>query len=97
MTDYLTFLKDCFPSIVALLGRNSVVVQLVACSNPEAQLPAYLETMRTVGLEETDIKEFAKRTGRIWRTVPNRKWYADLRGNISASNEVLLIHRKASR
>lgn len=97
MDTYLRFLRDCFASIVGLLGENSVVVQLVACSNPKTQLPAYLKTMRAVGLEETDMRELAKRDHRIWRTVPNRKWYADLKGNLSASKEFLLIHRRAGR
>lgn len=96
MDTYLGILGECFASIVALLGKDSIVVQLVAFSNPEAQLPAYLDTMQCAGLEEIRIKEFARRGKRIWRTVPNRKWYADLKGNLSASKEVLLIHRKAS-
>ena len=31
--------------------------------------------------------------GRVWRGVPNRKWYARNRGEIAASKEVVLFHR----
>ncbi|MGH9959926.1 MAG: hypothetical protein ACREBC_22855 [Pyrinomonadaceae bacterium] len=31
--------------------------------------------------------------GRLWRTVPNRKWYADQRGPGGAGKEVVLFHR----
>jgi hypothetical protein len=97
METYLGFLKDSFSSVVSLLNRESIVIQLVACSRPEIQLPAYLETMKDVGLEEVELGEFANPMNRIWRTVPNRKWYADFKGKLSASKEVLLIHRKARR
>jgi hypothetical protein len=31
---------------------------------------------------------------RVWRKVPNRKWYANLKPGTHASNELLLIHRR---
>ena len=34
--------------------------------------------------------------GRLWRSVPGRRWYSDQRGNTPASQEVVLIHRKAT-
>ena len=97
MDVYLQFLKASFTSIAALLDRDSTVVQLVGFSNPGKQLPAYLEIMRKVGLEEFETKDLTKDDKRIWRTVPNRKWYVELNGDLPTSKEVLLIHRKASR
>jgi hypothetical protein len=97
MGTYLGFLKDSFSSVISLLDRESIVIQLVACAHPETQMSAYLETMKDVGLEEVELGEFANPANRIWRTVPNRKWYADTKGKLSASKEVLLIHRKARR
>jgi hypothetical protein len=32
--------------------------------------------------------------GRLWRSVPNRRWYSDQRGDTPGSQEVVLIHRK---
>jgi hypothetical protein len=31
--------------------------------------------------------------GRAWRSVPNRKWYADKSGATSGSKEVVLFHK----
>lgn len=95
METYLGFLKDSFSSIVSLLDHESIIIQLVAFSEPRLQLPVYLEAMKDAGLEEAKAREFPKPTNRIWRTVPNRKWYADFKGKLCASKEVLLIHRKA--
>ena len=35
-----------------------------------------------------------ERDGRLWRSVPNRRWYSDQRGETPGSQEVVLIHRK---
>ena len=48
-------LKDCFRSIVELFDEKSLVVQLVALSNPEQQIDPYLDTLRSAGLVESDI------------------------------------------
>jgi DNA modification methylase len=92
METYLTRLQACFASIVKTMDKRSKVVQLVAFSNPSAQLEPYLDTMGAAGLHEAGI---AEQQGRFWRTVPNRKWYAKLRGGTPPSQELLLIHRRA--
>jgi hypothetical protein len=90
---YLPSLRRSFESIAALLGSESIVVQLVGFSDPKSQLPAYKQVMGDVGLEEIDL---ASLTGRnvTWRAVPNRKWYTDIRRDAGPSKEILLIHRK---
>jgi hypothetical protein len=45
---------------------------------------------------EADCDAAAKVRGRIWREVPGRKWYANKRGEIPASKEVMLLHKLAS-
>ena len=69
-------------------------MQLVAFSSPEWQIQEYLSAMKEAGFVEIFIKDYeTSADGRIWRTVPNRKFYADYRGGIAASKEVLLLHR----
>jgi hypothetical protein len=67
-------------------------VQLVAFSNPDTQLPAFLNSMQLAGFQE--LKPFgnlnAQRPNRI---VPNRKWYTNMENNQHASNEILLVHK----
>jgi hypothetical protein len=89
--NYLERLADCFRSVVSLMGADSLLVQLVAFSNPELQLRPYLAAMSSVGLIETKL---VGTTRRLRRDVPNRKWYAQLRGRTASSKEILLVHRR---
>jgi hypothetical protein len=74
------------------MGRDTLLVQLVAFSEPDKHLTKYLRTLDEVGFEQADqlgahpIKEPRE------RQVPNRKWYADPRGHSGASREFLLVH-----
>jgi DNA modification methylase len=97
LATYYARLKSVFSSLSSLLDKDSLVVQLVAFSDPAWQLPAYLRTMREAGFAEleADCDSAAKVAGRIWREVPGRKWYANKRGEIPASKEVMLLHRLA--
>ena len=98
LVTYYARLKSVFSSVRSLLDANSIVVQLVAFSDPTWQLPTYLQTMNEAGYveAEADCITSAKVNGRIWREVPSRKWYANKRGEIPASKEVMLLHKLAA-
>ena len=67
---------------------------MLAFSEPEWQLPRYLETMEEAGLREMMLPALkGQRDGRLWRSVPGRRWYSDQRGETPGSQEVVLIHR----
>lgn len=92
---YFARLKAVFASVRSLLAADALVVQLVAFSDPNWQLGAYLRAMDAAGYRELTVdcdSEFVT-NGRIWRQVPGRKWYATKQGKIPASKEVLLLHR----
>ena len=95
--DLLTYfeqLQMALNSIARLCNKDTTVVQVVAFSNPRWQLPRYLETNKAAGFEEVCLPILAgERDGRLWRTVPNRKWHAGQLGSITASQEVVLFHR----
>jgi len=94
LTKYFEQATQAFSSIAKILDSNSTVVQMVAFSDPTWQLPAYLNSLVDAGLEEVFLKEFANsEDGRIWRTVPNRKWQASVKGNTPSSKEVVLFHK----
>jgi hypothetical protein len=76
------------------MDERSLVVQLVAFSEPSSQLEPYLESLEAAGLEEAEIPDLCSPQSRIWREVPNRKWYANLRPGTRSSSELLLIHRR---
>ena len=92
MENYLNRLTACFTSVAALMDERSMLVQLVAFSDPATQLEPYLIAMDSVGLKEAAL---ARQDGRFWRSVPNRKWYTKLRGGTPPSRELLLIHKRA--
>lgn len=93
---YFENLRAATASIVRLCDAGTTIVQMVAFSDPTWQLPRYLEVMEEAGLEEAFLPALAgDRDGRLWRSVPNRRWYAYQRGETPGSQEVVLIHRIA--
>jgi hypothetical protein len=95
LTTYFDRLGNTFSSVKGRLSHDSLVVQLVAFSQPEWQLPAFLQKMEDAGFIEVQPvchKDFLFEK-RIWRQVPGRKWYASKKGPTASSREVLLLHR----
>jgi hypothetical protein len=94
LSTYFDNAQNAFRSLALIAHRETTVVQMVAFSDPSWQLPFYLAMMNTAGFEEFKFERFSgARDGRLWRAVPNRKWYATQRGDIGASKEVVLFHR----
>ena len=87
-----------FRSVAEVSDDKTTVVQMVAFSDPSSQLPEYLEMLENVGLSEKKASRFANtKDGRIWRSVPNRKWYASQSEQSGSGSEVVLFHRKKRR
>lgn len=83
-------------SIRKVMAHGAIIAQMIAFSKPRNQLPRYLRNMELAGFEE--IRELQDEGNerafkRIWRPVPSRKWYANLKGNTCSSREVVLLHR----
>lgn len=93
---YFDNIRATMSSMASLASRSTTMVQMVAFSEPSWQLPRYLKTMEEAGLTEVFLPSLrGERDGRLWRSVPSRRWYSDQRGTTPASQEVVLIHRKA--
>ncbi len=79
---------------VKLCDRDTIIVQLVAFSQPTWQLNEYLSVMKDTGFEEIQYKPISDLLGdRLWRSIPNRKWYATQNNQLSSGKEVVLIHK----
>jgi hypothetical protein len=89
---YFTSITETFRSIKTILHPKAYVIQLVAFSNAGSQLTRYLKAMNDAGYTEIEVYS-GKRESRIWRRVPNRKWYADVHGEGDSMKEVLFVHR----
>lgn len=92
---YWASLAGVLKSSVKLSDENTIFVQVVAFNDPTWQLPEYLRVCEEAGLREVFLDVPESPDGRLWRNVPNRRWYADQMGAISASQEVVLFHRMA--
>jgi DNA modification methylase len=95
LSNYYNEAAKAFASLARIVSRKTIIVQMLAFVDPPQQLPAYLQMMRSCGFVEKRIPEVANGSdGRAWRSVPNRRWYADANGKTSSSKEVVLFHRK---
>jgi hypothetical protein len=93
---YFENIRTVMSSLAALADRHTFFVQMIAFSQRDWQLPSYLEIMEEAGFEELFLSLLRNTSdGRLWRSVPGRRWYSDQRGETPASQEVVLIHRKA--
>jgi DNA modification methylase len=91
---YYALLFEAYKSMARIANKDTFFVQMVGFSKPSIQLPKYLETIEAAGLSECKFPSIANMAdGRLWRTVPNRKWYANHKGSTGASKEVVLFHK----
>jgi DNA modification methylase len=91
---YYELLFEAYKSMARIANEDTFFVQMVGFSKPSVQLPKYLKTIEAAGLSECKFPAIANMPdGRLWRTVPNRKWYATHKGSIGSSKEVVLFHK----
>jgi hypothetical protein len=89
--NYYSLIKTAFTAMRTILAPDGIVAQLIGFSDIKNQLPKYLATMSEAGFERWAPDRSQEE--RLWRYVPNRKWYAKLQGAVDASTELLLFHR----
>ena len=98
LVPYFAQILESFRSLSKICSRKTVVLQMLAFSEPSWQLPEYLRVMEFAGFSELKLQNQGNGTdGRIRRAVPNRKWYANQRGQTAASTELVLCHKLSSR
>jgi len=94
LNSYFDRALAAFRSIARISNENTLVVQMLAFSEPEWQLPRYGLMMKRAGFAEMKFPHLANAPdGRVWRRVPNRKWYASQQGGTNSSNEVVLFYK----
>lgn len=91
---YFEQLGGALRSLATIADSNTTLVQVVAFANPEWQLKRYLEVASESGWRELRLSVLNREEdGRLWRTVPNRKWHANSRGQTGGAREVVLFHQ----
>jgi hypothetical protein len=95
LATYFENITATMTSVAALADADTVVVQMLAFSESNWQLPQYLECMEDAGLTEVFLSGLkGQLDGRLWRNVPGRRWYSEQRGDTPGSKEVVLFHRR---
>lgn len=92
---YFDVALQAFSSVRKIVDDSTTVVQLIGFSDPIKQLPKYLNIMESAGFKEVALEHNSiGNIKRLWRTVPNRKWYVDVNGKYP-TKEVVLVHKPA--
>lgn len=94
--DYFAESLRTLNAVRSVVKDGALVVQMIAFSKPRSQLKMYLNNMAAAGFQEvrdSEREDHVQRFRRVWRAVPGRVWYANLKGSTSSSREVVLIHR----
>lgn len=94
-TKYFDVALQAFGSIKKIVDESATIVQLIGFSDPVKQLPKYLKVMEDAGFTEVALEHNSNGSiKRLWRNVPNRKWYVDVNGKYQ-TKEVVLVHKPA--
>jgi len=97
LSTYFDSLQASLVSLARLATAETTLAQVVAFKEPQWQLRKYLEAARAAGWTEHTLSNLDTPDRRLWRRVPNRRWYADMKGATPASFEVVLFHRLTTR
>jgi hypothetical protein len=90
---YFEQLEAAYSDVARLCDASTVVVQMVGFHDPAADLPRYLSAMEAAGFSEARLPDLATAPdGRLWRAVPNRRWWSVNSDSIQTAAEVVLVH-----
>ncbi|MDZ4662966.1 MAG: DNA methyltransferase [Pseudomonadota bacterium] len=92
---YISNMMLVFENINQVMQKNGVFVQVLAFSDLKNQLPLYLAAMNEAGFEEIRNIDRSSHDGRLWREVPNRRWFNRVESRQLRCKEVVLFHRKS--
>jgi hypothetical protein len=92
--EYYSVLRDAFQALAHLSSEKTWVAQLVSFSDVETQLPRYLESIAEAGFQEITFRNSSPSADhRIWRVIPNRKWYTASNDSQEPKFEAVLFHK----
>jgi hypothetical protein len=94
LKSYFSGIRASFAGIRQVIDPHALIVQMVAFSEPDWQIPSFMEAMMEAGFEEVFPEALGLHVaGRLWRSVPGRRWFALIQGSLATSKEVVLFHR----
>lgn len=94
LQSYFDGIRSSFSAIRQVIDPAALVVQMVAFSEPDWQIPRFLESMEGAGFAEVSPESLGLPVSdRLWRSVPGRRWFALIQGSLATSKELVLFHR----
>ncbi len=91
---YFQGIRSSFAAIRRIVDPEALIIQLLAFKQPDWQLPRYLTALEEAGYREVLPKTLSLPiNGRLWRTVPGRRWFALIQGDLATAQELVLFHR----
>lgn len=92
LVDYYRYMTKVYLKLKPYCSDNCYIVKLLSFRNKNREFRLYREAMENAGLEE--IKILKKGDGRLWRSVPKRRWQVRYsKKKLKSNKEVLLIYR----
>jgi hypothetical protein len=71
LTRYFNGIRESFAGVRQVIDPSALVVQMVAFSEPDWQIPRFLEAMQEAGFDEVPPESLGiPGDGRLWRSVP---------------------------
>jgi hypothetical protein len=89
---YFRSIEASFSNVRSWLKKDTLVIQVVAFSDPRQQLRSYLDAMESAGFREIRNVTTSSYDGRLWRPVASRKWYNNLPERKFDRKEVIFFH-----
>ena len=92
LNDYYQNMTKVFRNLRPYCSSSCLIVKLLSFRNKIKEFRMYREAMDKAGLEE--IKILKKGDGRLWRTVPKRRWKVRYsKKKLKSNKEVLLVYK----
>lgn len=92
LVDYYRYMTKVYLKLKPYCAHNCYIVKLLSFRNKAKEFRLYREAMANAGLEE--IKILKNGDGRLWRTVPKRRWQVRYsKKKLKSNKEVLLLYR----
>ena len=95
---YFDRLHAAYEDLARISSAETILVQMVGFSDTRRDLPRFLHAMASAGFAEFQLPELSTgEDGRLWRSVPGRRWWAEAHSRRSivsqTAKEVVLLHR----
>jgi len=92
LVDYYRYMTKVYLKLKPYCAHNCYIVKLLSFRKKAKEFRLYREAMANAGLEE--IKILKNGDGRLWRTVPKRRWQVRYsKKKLKSNKEVLLLYR----